>query len=401
VTKPELFDPYSHELHEDPYPVYRELRDHHPAHLNETRSFWALSRFADVWDAVHDPSTYSSADGIVIGDEGISDQGLLPMMITMDPPRHGQLRGLVSRAFTPRRIAAMESTIRTVATELLDGIVEMSRCDLVQDFAAPLPTIIIADLLGVPRSDRAQFREWSDHLIQLDPDSPGLSEAALLASAALYDYFGGILAQRRRAPRDDLVSALLHAEVDGGRLSEEELRGFCFMLLVAGNETTTNLISNTAVLLAEHPDQRAALVADPSRLPGAVEESLRYDSPVQGLARTLTRDVELHGCAMQKGQKVLLLFGSANRDGREFDDPDRFEITRSIDRQLAFGHGTHYCLGAALARLEARVAYEELLRRLPDYELGGASDIERLHSGPIRGFLHLGVTFEPGRVPVP
>ena len=392
----ELYDPFSHDLHADPYPVYRQLRDEHPVYRCDRRGFWALTRFDDVWDAVHDPTTFSSAKGIFPTSTDVAADAFFPMIIMMDPPRHTQLRGLVSRAFTPRRIAAMEPAIRVVADELLAEFAGEGRCDLVPAFAAPLPTVVIADLLGVPRSDRVEFRHRSDQLVKGDPDDRASYHEAMEGAAALYAYFGEILAERRRQPREDLVTALLHAEIDGERLSEEELLGFCFLLLVAGNETTTNLISNAAVLFAQHPAARAAMVRDRALLPGAIEECLRHDSPVQGLARTLSRDIDLHGQRLGADERVLLVFGAANRDDREFDDPDHFDIARRMDRHLAFGHGIHYCLGASLARLEARIAFETLLDHLPEYEVDGPG--ERLHSGPIRGYVHLPVAFRPAPV---
>ena len=391
----ELYDPYSHQLQEDPYPTYRRLRDEYPVYHNRERDFWALTRFDDVWAAVHDPEVFSSAQGIVVSSSEFDAAGaFLPMMIMMDPPRHDDLRSLVNRAFTPRRIAAMEESVRAVAIELIDSFSERLSCDFVREFAAPLPTIVIADLIGVRREDRAQFRHWSDQLVQADPDKPELVQDALAAGAELYSYFATIVAERRKEPRDDLATALIEAEIDGQHLSEEELLGFLFLLLVAGNETTTNLITNGAVLLAQHPEARAELAENPSLIGGAVDEILRYDSPVQGLARTLTRDVTIHGETIPQDAKVLLVYGSANRDEREFADPDRFDIHRRIERSVAFGHGVHYCLGAALARLEGRVAYEELLGRFPDYGLDDPQNLERLHSGPIRGLLGLPMSFQ-------
>jgi len=383
----DLYDPYDHDLQVDPYPVYRELRDAHPVYRNESRGFWAISRFADVWDIVHDPARFSSAQGVTL-DTADADPSR-PTILTLDPPRHDQLRAIVSRAFTPRRIAELEPSIRTLAVELAEAGCDAGRFDLVRDLAAPLPTIVIADLLGVDRADREQFRHWSDQMIQRDPGSPASQAAAREGARSLYRYFADVVADRRTRHRDDLVTALLDAEVDGVHLTDNEILAFCLLLLVAGNETTTNLISNTAVLLAEQPDQRRLLVEKPELLPGAIEELLRFESPVQALARTATVDVELHGERIAAGDKVLLLFGSANRDEREFVAADRFDVTRAPGRHLAFGHGAHFCLGASLARLEARVAYEELLRLMPAYELAG--DPERLPSGVVRGLLSVPV----------
>jgi hypothetical protein len=386
----ELYDPYSHELHEDPYPVYRTLRDEHPLYYCEARGVWVLSRFDDVWDAVHDPRTFSSGQGVFPGMGEYNPDQMLPVMIMMDPPRHTQLRSLVNRAFTRRRIADREEAIRAIARDLVEALADAGGGDLVEDLAKPLPTIVIADLLGVPREDRKAFRHWSDQLIQDNPDDPTAMAMAMEGGASLLAYFADLIAERRRSPRDDLLTALITAEIDEEHLSEDELFGMCVLLLVAGNETTTNLVSNSAVLFAQHPDQWRAVVVDPSLLPGAVEESLRCDSPVQALARTSTRPVEIHGTMMDEGDKVLLVYGSANRDDREFSEPDTFDIERSVERQLAFGHGIHFCLGAPLARLEAQIAYSELLRRSPEWTVTGPP--ERLHSGPIRGLVHLPVS---------
>ena len=386
----DLYDPFSHDLHDDPYPVYRTLRDEHPLYFCEARKIWVLSRFDDVWGAVHDPQTFSSAQGIFPGlGENDPDQ-MLPVMIMMDPPRHTELRRLVSRAFTRRRIADHAQAIREIARDLVDTLVDAGEGDLVEDLAKPLPTIVIADLLGVPREDRKAFRQWSDQIIQDNPDDPVAAARAMDGLASLLDYFADLIAERRRSPRDDLLTALITAEADGERLGEDELFAMCILLLVAGNETTTNLVSNSAVLFDQNPDQWRAIVADPSQLPGAIEECLRFDSPVQALARTLTRTVVMHGQAMNEGDKVLLVYGSANRDDREFSEPDIFDIERSVDRQLAFGHGIHFCLGAPLARLEGEIAYSELARRSPEWTVTGAP--ERLHSGPIRGLLRLAVS---------
>ena len=386
----DLYDPFSHELHDDPYPVYRTLRDEHPLYFCEARNTWVLSRFGDVWKAVHDPETFSSAQGIFPGLGQNDPDQMLPVMIMMDPPRHTDLRRLVSRAFTRRRIADHAQAIREIARDLIDTLVDAEQGDLVEDLAKPLPTIVIADLLGVPREDRKAFRQWSDQIIQDNPDDPVVAARAMDGVASLLGYFADLIAERRRSPRDDLLTALIMAEADGERLSEDELFAMCILLLVAGNETTTNLVSNSAVLFDQNPDQWRAIVANPSLLPGAIEECLRFDSPVQALARTLTRAIVMHGQTMNEGDKVLLVYGSANRDDREFSDPDTFDIERTVDRQLAFGHGIHFCLGAPLARLEGEIAYSELVRRSPEWTVTGTP--ERMHSGPIRGLLRLPVS---------
>jgi cytochrome P450 len=384
------FDPFDRKLHEDPYPVYRRLRDDFPVHHNARLRFFTLSRHADVLAALQAPDLYISGKGVYVGmaeDDGASATGQFSLLITTDRPRHTQLRALVSRAFTPRRIARLEPRIRAIARELLDNVKGQREFDLVREFSGPLPTIVIAELLGVPPEDQEWFKEKSTAVAQFDPTAP--RDAASIGPAIeLGRYLAEVFAARRREPRDDLISALLAAEIDGERLSDIELIGFGFLLLVAGNETTTNLISNAAILLDRHRDQRRLLLEDPARIPGAIEEFLRYDSPVQGLARTTTAPVTLHGRAIPAGSKVLLLFGSANHDERVIPDADRFDVLRAPNPHVAFGFGAHFCLGANLARLEARVAFEELLARLPDYRMT-ESHVERHISGPIRGALRL------------
>jgi len=386
--QPLTYSPFDAEVMADPYPVYRELRANAPALWSREANSWVLSRYDDVSAALSDPATYSSASGIFPTPPGVDMTKLfLPMLIMSDPPRHTQLRQIASRAFTPRRIAALEPHIKTLVKDLLDQTPETGKWDFVSGFAGPLPAIVIADMLGVPRDDRDQFREWSTTLVQSNPVR-GEFGAGLDAAAALYEYFTAFLAERRAHPQDDLMTALVQAEVNGEYLSEEELLGFCLLLLVAGHETTTNLLSNSAVVLAQNPDVRQQLADDPGLLPAAVEELLRYDSPVQGLARTLTAPVDLHGESMQTGDTVLLLFGSANRDDHAFPHADRFDVNRQPERQVAFGHGIHFCLGASLARLEARIALQILLARHPDWEVDLDAAV-RLHSGPIRGYISL------------
>jgi cytochrome P450 len=384
------YSPFDPEVIADPYPVYRQLRDHVPVYWSPQASTWVLSRYDDVAAALIDPATYSSASGIFPTPPGVDmTQLFLPMLIMSDPPRHTQLRHLVSKAFTPRRIAGVEARIQILVDDLLDQVSGAGTWDFVSGFAGPLPAIVIADMLGVPREDRDRFRTWSTTLIQSNPIrgefGPGLD-----AAAALYEYFSTFLAERRAHPRDDLMTALVRAEVDGEHLSEEELLGFCLLLLIAGHETTTNLLSNSAVVLAQHPESRRQLADNPALVPAAVEELLRYDSPVQGLGRTLTRQVDLHGQPMKAGDTVLLLFGSANRDDHAFPDADRFDINRRPERQVAFGRGIHFCLGASLARLEARVALQALLARHHDWDVDLGSAV-RLRSGPIRGYSSLPV----------
>jgi cytochrome P450 len=379
------FDPYSYEHHEDPYPTYQRLRNEAPAYLDPERGFWALSRHADVRAAIDDWSTFSSTGGITLERR---TENVEPMLIEMDPPRHTELRALVSRAFTPKRVAGLEEPIGDLARELSAGFVPGARVDVIEDFAAKLPMAVISVMLGVPREDQDELRSWSDAMLHREAGSAELTPAGIDGATRLYGYFNDVIANRRQTPSEDLVGALVAAEEDDRTLTRSEVLGFCFLLLIAGNETTTKLIGNAIFWLAAFPDQRARLLADPSLIPAAVEETLRFDTSTQALARVLMCDVELHGVMIPAGRKGLLLFGSANRDERRWDDPDTFDVERNPAGHLAFGHGLHHCLGAALARLETRVALEVLLPLVGEYAVD-ESDAERVHSGNVRGFSRL------------
>lgn len=387
------YDPFDADIQDDPYPTYRLLRDEAPVYRAEDSNTWVISRHEDVSAALLDHDVFSSVNGVFPTPPGSTFvESFLPMMIMMDPPRHDQLRALVSRAFTPRRVAALGEGIEQLAERLVQQLDRAAgTADFIADFAGTIPAMVIADLLGVPREDRAQFRQWSSTLIQSNPAHGDVGEG-LAAAAAVYTYFADFLADRRRTPRDDLMSALVSAEVDGQKLSDDELLGFCLLLLIAGHETTTNLLGNAVVVLAEHRSSRHRLAADPALLGLAVEELLRFDSPVQGLSRVLTREWTLHGITMPEGDSVLLLFGSANRDERVFAHPDIFDIDRKPEHQVGFGRGIHFCLGAALARMEARIALRAFLSRVPDWQVD-LDSAKRLHSGPIRGYLSLPITW--------
>ncbi|GAA4294315.1 cytochrome P450 [Mycobacterium paraffinicum] len=389
-----MFDPYDPAVQENPYPIYRQLRREAPVYWCE-RGFWVLSRYDDIWAAVHDHARFSSAQGIVAGQKTFG-QDEVPMMIMMDPPRHDELRRLVSGAFVPRLIRTMEESVRGIARELLDAL-EPGEVDLVPAYAGPLPVTVIAHMIGVPIEDREKFREWSDALVRTNPDEKDSTKRAVQGATALLSYFPPLIEERRKRPRNDLISTLVATEEDGGRLSDGEITGTCFLLLTAGNETTTNLISNFANLLGTRPDLRKQLADDPRLIAAATDEVLRLESPVQGLARTLTEDVTFGGKRLEAGQQALMLFASANRDEDKFADPDQFIMGRK-EPTLAFGHGVHYCLGAHLARLECRVAFEELLARAPDLEvLDGA---RRVHSALVRGFEELPVDYQPVKTTV-
>ena len=360
------YDPFSAEFQQRSHEIYRELRDEHPAYHNPERGFWAISRFEDVWAATLDLDSLTT--------EGIEEaKALKPMLNFIEPPRHNQLRALVSRAFTFRRIEEMEPRIRSLARELIDGFAGRGRCDLLEAYATPLPGQIIADMIGVPKERREEFLGYT-RAIALGDQSQSIAKAIRNPAAKIYEEFASLLDERRAREEDDLMSALVRAEIEGERLTQEEILGFCFQLIIAGNDTTTTLIANGAVLLAQHPDQLALLAREPERIPNAVEEMLRYEPPAQALPRRTRRDLLLHGKTIPADARVLLVFAAANLDEREFEDPERFDIERKITRHLALGHGIHSCLGASLARLEARVAFEELLARIPEFDVESKTD---------------------------
>ena len=382
-------DPYAYEFHEDPYPLYARLRAEAPAYRNEALGFWALSRHADVLAAFKDWETFSSRHGVSLDLDAFHAHAEATMsFLAMDPPRHDRLRALVSRGFTPRRVQALEPRIRALAVAYLDAVREDGACDFIRDVAGKLPMDVISELLGVPPADRAQLRTWADLVVHREEGVRSLPPAAAESALRMLHYFTEMLAERRRRRRDDLTGALLEAEIDGDRLSDREIVGFLFLMVVAGNETTTKLLGNALYWLWRNPEQRALVRRDPSLVPRWVEETLRYDNSTQALARILNRDVELHGEKLRAGERVVLLIGSANRDERAFPEPDRFDLLRDTRASLSFGQGTHFCLGASLARLEGVVALEELWRRMPDYEIEPAG-LARVHSVNVRGFAAL------------
>jgi hypothetical protein len=309
------------------------------------------------------------------------------MMVTTDPPAHTTLRQLINRGLTPRRVAGLEPDIRGVVMAAVEALRRAGGGDLVNDLAVPLPTAIIGRFLGVPPADRARFHHWASAVVSGTSGAEFRAEHDR-ATRELYAYFRDLIARRREQPGDDLLSALLGAEIDGERLGDAQVLGFCFNIVVGGIETTTNLVASGMVLLAAHPEARERLAAEPARIPDAVEEFLRLETPVQGLCRTTVRAVVRHGTTIPTGAKVLLLFGAANRDEREFADPDLLDVARVVDRHLAFGYGAHYCIGAALARLMGRVAFEELIARTDCWRLDVARG-RRIRSGVGRGWQSL------------
>jgi cytochrome P450 len=384
------WDPYDIEIDTNPYGVWQRLRDEAPLYRNDRYDFWALSRFADVESASTTPKVFSSAHGTVLEIMTADDMGAGQMMIFMDPPDHTRLRSLVSRAFTPRRMAVLEGRIREICAELLDPFVGAGEFDYVQDFGAILPSMVISSLLGVPSSDRARVHHLIDTMFYLEPGVGMINDVSFTARIELFEYIGGQLDERKANPRDDMLTDLVTAEIaepDGSvrHLTPQEACEFALLLVSAGTETVARLLGWGAVLLDEHPDQRAELAADSSLLTNAVEELLRFEapSPVQG--RWTTQPIELHGQVVPADSKVLLLTGSAGRDDRKYPDADRFDIHRSFDHHVSFGYGIHFCLGAALARMEGRIGLEESLARFPEWAVDHERSV-RLHTSTVRGW---------------
>lgn len=397
-----VLDPYDYDFHEDPYPYYKRLRDEAPLYRNEELGFWALSRHQDVLQGFRNSTTLSNKFGVSLDPASRGPHASKTMsFLAMDDPAHLRLRTLVSKGFTPRRIRELEPRVTEIAVQHLDTMLEKAAdsggdgtVDYVDEFAGKLPMDVISELMGVPQKDRAQVRAWADGVMHRDEGVTDVPPAAVEASINLIVYYQEMVAERRRKATDDLTTALLEAEIDGDRLTDDEILGFMFLMVIAGNETTTKLLANAAFWGAKFPDQLAPVYADLDRVPLWVEETLRYDTSSQILARTVAGELTLYDTTIPDGDVVLLLPGSAHRDERVFDNPDDYLIGREIGSKLvSFGSGAHFCLGAHLARMEARVALTELFKRIRGYEVDEANAV-RVHSSNVRGFAHLPITVQ-------
>jgi cytochrome P450 len=388
------YDPYDFEVDKNPYPIWKRLRDERPMYYNEKYGFYALSRFDDVEGCSKDWRRYSSARGTLL--EMIKGGMKIPpgSIIFEDPPEHDVHRALLVDVFKPRRIAALEPKVREFCARSLEPLVAKGGFDFVADLGAPVPMRTIGMLLGIPDEDQQAIRERIDDSLKLREGAP-TGEVMAQAAKKQHEVFAAYIDWRAKNPSDDIMTELLTAEfddVDGKRrrLSREEVLGYVNLLAAAGNETTTRLIGWAGKVLAEHPEQRRELAKDPRLIPGAIEELLRYESPSPVQARYVTEDVKHHGQPVKAGSVMLLLTGSANRDERRFPNGDRFDVHRAIERHVAFGYGVHFCLGAALARLEARIALEEVLKRFTDWEVDWAHALQA-HTSTVRGWERLPV----------
>jgi len=369
------------------------MRENAPVYYDASGEIWGVTTHEDVMKVSKTPEVFCSG-------KGSRPDSWTPSMINMDDPEHKRRRNLVNRGFTPRRLSEHEPKVRELCTRLIDAVCERGECEFVREIAAPLPLIMIGDMLGMPPDDFETLLRWSETMLKATSSSatPEDMEAAAQAGGEYFSYVAGAIAERKTSPSDDLLSILVHATIDGDRLSEEEIAHESLLILVGGDETTRHVITEGALALIRHPAQRKKLIDDPARIPIAVEELLRWVSPIKNMSRTATRDTELGDQRIREGEKLLLLYPSANRDARVFTDPDVLDIERTPNNHVAFGgYGTHHCLGASLARLELRVMFEELLRRLPDLELADDATLPLRPSNFIVGIEEMPVRFTPSR----
>lgn len=386
LTAPLLTQPLN------PFPCYKVLREHYPIYYSTEFRSWFVTRYRDVQQVIADPVLFSSEQALRARTKkaGQSHPQSAPTLLWVDPPRHRQLRSLINLVFTPRTVANLEPRITAIVHTHIDAIVARGSMDMITDLAYPLPIIIIAELLGIPITDQQQFKHWSDVIV-----SPA-REAKRQAVREMNDYFQMVVTARRQEPRDDLISQLLAAKIDGESamaLSDAEVLSFCRLILVAGHETSTNLIGNAILTLDEHPDALDALRKDPTLLPQAIEEVLRYRSPLQRLRRAATRDIQFGDTLIKAGDIVSPVVGAANRDAEQFDAAETFDIYRNPNRHLAFGHGIHFCIGSSLGRLEARIALAVILERFTSFQRLPDVPLQPVASSFVYGIKHLPMTF--------
>ncbi|CAG7616752.1 Putative cytochrome P450 YjiB [Paenibacillus allorhizosphaerae] len=375
-----------------PFPVYNLLRRLTPVRFDESRSTWDVFRYEDVHRILKDPAAFSSV-------RMLSDKER-ETILTMDPPRHSQMRALVNKAFTPKIISELEPHIRSITNDLLNAVLDKGAMDMVHDLAVPLPVIVIAELLGVPSKDRDLFKEWSDILVKGPEENTDEAFYQVMAEKGqateqLNAYFAQIVEQRRLEPQEDLISLLLSAEIEGQKLTDKEILGFSILLLAAGNETTTNLITNAVRILTEKTDVQQQLRHNPELVASFIEEVLRFYPPIQAIGRVAAADIEIGGKSIKKGDQVVSWVASANRDETKFADPETFIIDRKPNAHLSFGFGIHFCLGAPLARLEGQIALRTIIERMGDIRLAADADLTPIQSPFVYGVKHYPVVFQP------
>jgi cytochrome P450 len=386
------YNPYAYEMHEDPYPTYARLRAEAPVYRSDEFDFWALSRHEDVLAAFRNVDTFSNAYGVSLDPSAFSAAAHKVMsFLALDPPDHTRMRSLVGKGFTPSKVNAMEDRIREITLEHLLPALESGSFDFIADFAGKVPMDVISELVGVPRADRAELRRLADLVLHRADGVYDVPPEGMAAALDLVVYYQAMVDERRKSRTDDLTSALLDAEIDGDELTDDEIVAFLFLMVVAGNETTTKLLGNAWYWGWRNPDERVKPFADASRVPAWAEETLRYDTSSQMLLRVLRAPIEFHGTTLNEGERVLLLVGSANRDERIFPEADRYDLDRDTRALVSFGSGRHFCMGAPLARLEARIALHELVSRVASYDID-PDGIVRVHSINVRGLAALPTT---------
>lgn len=385
------YDPFS--FYDDPYPIYTRLRREAPLYHNADRDLWVLTRFDDIQAVSRNWQTYSSGEGVVLDDE--SEFYAPGGFVDQDPPSHDRLRAVLAPYFSPRTIKQLEPDVRKRTRQLLARFVEKGEIDLAADISRPLPAAVICMLLGLPSTDDALLGDWFAKMLERVPGQIEAPESAWEANRALRDYIADAAAERKREPKDDLLTVIVNAQ-RGGTITAEEVVGLSIFMFYSGIITTAGLISNSFLNLLQFPEQRAAMTNDPEGIPAAIEELLRYDAPIQSLSRVTLADAEIHGTMIPSGSRVLLVWGSANRDEERWPEADKIDIFRERKRHLAFGEGIHYCIGAPLARLEADIVFQEVLSLMPEYQLDG--DVTRIYTPHERGLEKLPVRFTPSHI---